>query len=320
MDVTKLPVEYVITTTSDWTVLELINGGFWSDFNEECTEGNEKLTNLLHGRNKIIIQKNNGDASRVVVTINCVLNLVGGRTQSYVNFKLTKGDLGCTEIRIKTAGVENQLIVHSTEGSDNKENPLVFNSSVRQYLMQQGDISSKITKIKTNKVFIVHGREHTIVKELKEMLIGFGLESVVLYDQPGASITTVEKLEKYSDVGYAIVLLTPDDVGGLRAEMRKRLGGDTPLFSREITVLGGGVTDRILNIFESRARQNVILEFGYFINKLGRENVCCLYQEGMELPSDMSGIEPISFKESIAEVKEKIIGELEAASFELKKC
>ena len=39
-----------------------------------------------------------------------------------------------------------------------------------------------------------------------------------------------------------------------------------------------------------RARQNVILELGYFIGKLGRGRVCALYRNDLELPSDYQGV------------------------------
>lgn len=74
----------------------------------------------------------------------------------------------------------------------------------------------------------------------------------------------VEKLERRSDVAYAVVLLTPDDEG--RAK-----GATTTL--------------------APRARQNVILELGYFAAKLGRRGVCALYTHGVELPSDWNGVE-----------------------------
>lgn len=39
-----------------------------------------------------------------------------------------------------------------------------------------------------------------------------------------------------------------------------------------------------------RARQNVVLEHGYFIGKLGRERVLALHRDKVELPSDLQGI------------------------------
>jgi predicted nucleotide-binding protein len=64
---------------------------------------------------------------------------------------------------------------------------------------------------------------------------------------------------------------------------------------------------------KDRARQNVVLEFGYFIGKLGRGRVCCLYTGSIELPSDMHGICYVHFDNSINEVKETILKELEAS-------
>jgi len=75
-------------------------------------------------------------------------------------------------------------------------------------------------------------------------------------------MTVIEKIEKYSDVDFAVVLLTPDDIGGKK--------GDADL--------------------QPRARQNVILELGYFISKLSRANVCALKKGDVETPSDFAGV------------------------------
>jgi len=153
----------------------------------------------------------------------------------------------------------------------------------------------KLEAIRSKNVFIVHGRDHKPMKELKTMLYDFGLNPIVLHEQPSGSRTIVEKLEKYSDVGYALVILSPDDVGG-------------PSKDRRILRVEG----------KGRARQNVILEFGYFMGLLGRDRVCCLYKGDVELPSDMHGIVYIPFKDSVKEVRNKIIKELKAAGFEIK--
>ena len=73
----------------------------------------------------------------------------------------------------------------------------------------------------------------------------------------------IEKFEEYSDVGFAIILMTPDDKGYL---------ADEPVSTK------------------NRARQNVIFEHGYFIGKLGRERVVALVKGDLELPSDINGI------------------------------
>lgn len=74
----------------------------------------------------------------------------------------------------------------------------------------------------------------------------------------------IEKIERYSDVGFAVVLLSPDDTGYANAEGPKSA--------------------------RPRARQNVILELGYFAGKLGRENLVALHRGGIELPSDYDGV------------------------------
>ncbi len=83
----------------------------------------------------------------------------------------------------------------------------------------------------------------------------------ILHEQPSGGRTIIEKLEHNADVAFVVVLLTPDDLG------RARDGLERP-----------------------RARQNVILELGYFIGKLGRGRVCALVRDGVEKPSDYDGV------------------------------
>ncbi len=155
--------------------------------------------------------------------------------------------------------------------------------------------SSQIPKIPLdNSVFIVHGTAQESVKELKTILENVGIKPIILHEQPSKGMTIIEKLEKYSDVGFALVILTPDDVGGFCLEDKKH-----GLYSFEK--------------LRKRARQNVILEFGYFIGRLGRNKVCCLYKGDIELPSDMHGICYVHFENSIQEVEDIIIKELKAA-------
>lgn len=110
------------------------------------------------------------------------------------------------------------------------------------------------------RVFVVHGHgggEHAVAGFLRKL----GLEPVILHEKPNEGRTIIEKFEAHSDVGFAVVLITPDDVGGLRE------GPQRP-----------------------RARQNVILELGYFVGRLGRKMVCPLIEGDVELPSDVLGL------------------------------
>jgi predicted nucleotide-binding protein len=147
-------------------------------------------------------------------------------------------------------------------------------------------------------VFIVHGLDFEPVNELKAILKELGLNPRVLKELPNRGMTIIEKLERYANVGYAFVLLTPDDVGSILVE---RLGKETFKFSK----------------LALRARQNVILEFGYFIGRLGRDKVCCLYKGDVELPSDMHGIVYMPFQKSVNEVEGMILKELEDAGYKL---
>jgi len=163
-------------------------------------------------------------------------------------------------------------------------------------------------------VFIVHGRDHEPMKELKAMLFEFGLNPIVLHEQPSGSRTIVEKLEKYSDVGYAFIILTPDDLGISKNEI--------PIKDKDSLATFVMATRKdLLNppeYLKSRARQNVVLEFGYFMGLLGRDRVCCLYKGDVELPSDMHGIVYIPFKDSIEEIRLKIMKELKETGYEIK--
>ena len=116
----------------------------------------------------------------------------------------------------------------------------------------------------SKKVFVVHGHDSAQLGEVSAFISSLGLEPVILKDKPQGGRTLIEKFEDYADVSYAVVLLTPDDVG------RPMLLNDGPL--------------------SPRARQNVVLEWGFFMGKRGRERIAVMYKSGVEKPSDIDGI------------------------------
>ena len=181
----------------------------------------------------------------------------------------------------------------------------------------------------SRKVFIVHGRDDKPVKELKSMLTEFGLKPIVLHEQPSGSRTIVEKLEKYSGVGYAFVILTPDDSCSEKTDfakilmsvvkkLRRVIGARPTTHRKEVLQMALEELVSLSNSLKPRARQNAVLEFGYFMGLLSRAKVCGLYTGDVELPSDMSGIVYVSFKNSVTEKKEKIKKELKAVHYDLK--
>ena len=151
------------------------------------------------------------------------------------------------------------------------------------------------------RVFIAHGKDMKPLNELKEIVTKFGLTPVVLSEQPSGGRTVMEKLEAYSDVGFAFIILTPDDLGGYVEAGSK--------WSRPQRLR------KFLRTAQNRPRQNVILEFGFFVGKLGRDRVACLLKKPVEQPSDMQGIVYLSFKESLHEIKDEILRELQEAGY-----
>jgi hypothetical protein len=149
--------------------------------------------------------------------------------------------------------------------------------------LENGRGNSQVSAKKfSNKIFIVHGRKFNAVNELKAILKDIGLEPIVLHEKASGSRTIIEKLEKHSDVGFAFVLLTPDDAGYCQYD-RKKLSDDYAIrilptlkrlrsvASKEHEYTIAEVMKGFIKILRGRARQNVVLEFGYFIGRLGRD-------------------------------------------------
>jgi predicted nucleotide-binding protein len=111
-------------------------------------------------------------------------------------------------------------------------------------------------------VFIVHGRDSPAKIEVARFLERAGLDAIILHEQASAGRTLIEKFEHHGgSARFAVVLLTPDDVGGPDKDH-----------------------------LQPRARQNVIGEMFWFAGKLGRRHVCALKKGDIEIPSDIAGI------------------------------
>lgn len=140
---------------------------------------------------------------------------------------------------------------------------------------------------RSNEVFIIHGRDEGIKNEVARLLTQVGLEPIILAEQPSQGSTIIEKFEQHADVGFAVALLTPDDLGSERD-------------GKEL---------------KSRARQNVIFELGFFIGKLGRKRVCALTKGHIEIPSDYSGVVYIGLEQAPA-WKYELVRELRKAGLD----
>jgi predicted nucleotide-binding protein len=148
----------------------------------------------------------------------------------------------------------------------------------------------------TNKVFIVHGHDEGAKNELEIMLRDMGLEPIILHRQADGGRTIIEKFEAHADVGYAFILMTPDEIAYVVSEEGK------PDEQR---------------VKEFRARPNVIWEFGYFVGRLGRNRTCCLHRGKMTMPSDLNGLIYKPFDRSVEEIGWSIQKELKAAGYRL---
>jgi predicted nucleotide-binding protein len=151
--------------------------------------------------------------------------------------------------------------------------------------IQMPSASVDVDMATSNRVFVVHGRDNALKESVARLLGQLGFDAVILHEQANQGRTIIEKfVEEAADAAYAVILLTPDDEGGL---------ADSPNF-------------------RSRARQNVILELGYFVGLIGRNRVAALVHESVEVPSDLAGVAVISASNDSDDWKMKLAKEMRA--------
>lgn len=128
-------------------------------------------------------------------------------------------------------------------------------------------------------IFVIHGHDSDSLSGLEELLMNLGCKPIILVKEEYSTHTIIEAFEKAAaKCSFAVALLTPDDKQAANLPTKARY----------------------------RARQNVILEIGWFMAKLGRRGVLLLHRGRVELPSDLLGILYIPFKRSVFEKKGRI--------------
>jgi hypothetical protein len=144
--------------------------------------------------------------------------------------------------------------------------------------------------IHSRDVFVVHGHDETMKQSVCRTLEKLGLNPIVLHEKPNRGRTIIEKFTDYSAVGFAVILLSPDDVGCER--------------------------DKAASDLHPRPRRNVVLELGLFLGKLGRDRVMPLCQQvpNFDLPSDYSGVVYTSF-DGAGHWRFDLVKELNAAGY-----
>lgn len=172
------------------------------------------------------------------------------------------------------------IVSASIENHEKKEFP---KKEIKQ--VETKTTSSK-GQLNTKEIFIVHGHNEEVKHNVARVLEKLKLKPIILNEQSNEGLTIIEKFEKHSNVSFAVILLTYDDFGNAKAISKNN----------------------------KRARQNVILELGYFIAKLGRKNVLPLYEDDVELPSDISGVLYTKIDDS-ENWKFRLVKELKTAGF-----
>lgn len=217
-------------------------------------------------------------------------NLVTEIIEQFIKFKKQKTDFSdiIESASIADFSEENlEIIRQAIKEHELKEFPEVTKTPERVPKEKSKEKEEKETK-RNDKIFIVHGHNEEIKLNVARAIEKLKLTPIILHEQSNEGLTIIEKFEKYSDVSFAIILLTFDDYGLSKSSTEKN----------------------------KRARQNVVLELGYFLAKLGRKNVMPFYEEGVELPSDISGVLYTIFDES-ENWKLRLVKELKVAGFKV---
>lgn len=143
------------------------------------------------------------------------------------------------------------------------------------------------------KVFVVYGHDVNARTQLEAMLRRWELEPLILDQLVSGGQTIIEKLEEYTNqANFGIVLATPDDIGYPKKDETKK---------------------------RYRVRQNVVLELGMLLAKIGREKVAILLSqaEDMESPSDIQGLLYMPFKDNVEEAKLSLAKEMQNNGYTL---
>ena len=125
------------------------------------------------------------------------------------------------------------------------------------------DVTDNAFDKSSRKVFVVHRHNEEYIEKVARLLEKLDCQPIILKEQPNSGKTIIEKFKDLAKVAFAVVLYTACDRGGINDDKAE---------------------------LKPRARQNVIFEHGYLFSQLGQERVCALVENGVEIPSDQSGI------------------------------
>ena len=250
----------------------------------------ELLEGLLADAEKLDYNKNS-DLDKIRKRAEMIVKKAFGKETEYVD-KLTKIRFSPS---ITYSGMSPSVYYSSFQNGKNQLVNLI--NVMLEDLSLSEIINTEDNLLKTNplllkNIFIVHGHNEEMKQSTARFLEKVGLTPIILHERPNKGRTIIEKFTDYSDVNFAVILLSADDVA----------------FPK---------TESIENA-KFRARQNVILELGFFLGKIGRENVVVLHEqvENLEIPSDYQGILYVPYDNS-GNWKLSIAKELKAIGYEI---
>jgi predicted nucleotide-binding protein len=167
-----------------------------------------------------------------------------------------------------------------------------------------GPGSQPVRESGRNDIFIIHGHNEVVRDAVARAIGEMDLNPRILNTEAGMSATIIERIEQTADAGevaHAIAVWTHDDTGASVKDVGGRRSSDT---------------QSALHGLRPRARQNVLVETGFFMGRLGRKGVTILYEEGVEIPSDLHGVSYIAL-DAGGEWRTQLRKELKARRFDV---
>ena len=192
---------------------------------------------------------------------------VGAIEAMRIDIELGRWELSRTHWAIKDEAIFDILLSHGYINQQQLDASRQLKEPEHRVVEQSQIIDGEFN---ISQVFIVHGHDEIAKLDVARFVSGLGLEPIILHMQASSGMTIIEKIERYSNVGFGIVLYTPCDVG------------------QKVGDLTG----------QHRARQNVVFEHGYLIGKLGRPRVTAVVKGEVETPNDISGVVYVGMDEA----------------------
>jgi predicted nucleotide-binding protein len=193
-----------------------------------------------------------------------------------------------TELTVNSLGVDGVITYEPGKITCRLRISLPLQVMEKKILADVGSLTTRVagSHLAGEKdVFIVHGHQDAVRTQLRDICSGLQLNPIVLVEQNDLGLTIIEKFEYYArNCSFAFVIMTPDDQ-----------------------------TSGVDGKEQLRARQNVIMELGWFMAYLGRDRVAILHQGELEIPSDILGVITMRFEQNVNELFTSISTRLKVA-------